>query len=242
MKNATLRIAGHEIRQILREPKFLLPFLFPPVLLVVSQVALLPPDVPSWMVSRMMLFCALLIAPMIVPLASDSFAGERERGSLELLLLLPVRPSAVFYGKLLALLPVPLVLVALAETAYAAASGMFSFSVWWKSVFAGFFACVFFCGHFPLRFAFRENGPGREPDFARFRFRFFARVLCVFGFLSGKWPCAPFVFPFRRDSLFLRVRNFLPEVPKSLNRAFPNFSIPRKKLNFPSKTSTGVYP
>lgn len=146
MKSATLRIAGHEIRQILREPKFLLPFLFPPVLLVVSQVALLPPDVPSWALSRMMLFCALLIAPMIVPLASDSFAGERERGSLELLLLLPVRPSAVFYGKLLALLPVPLVLVALAETAYAAVSGMFSFSVWWKSVFAGFLACVFFAG------------------------------------------------------------------------------------------------
>lgn len=146
MKNATLRIARHEIRQILREPKFLLPFLFPPVLLIVSQAVFLPSDIPEWMLSRTMLFCALLIAPMMIPLASDSFAGERERGSLELLLLLPVRPSSIFYGKLLALLPVPLFLVALAETVYAAASGILVFSLWWKSVLAGFLACVFFSG------------------------------------------------------------------------------------------------
>ena len=88
MKKLVFHVARHEIRQILREPKFLLPFLFPPVLLVASQVLLLPRGVSPEVLSRMMLFCALLIATMIVPLASDSFAGERERGSLELLLLL----------------------------------------------------------------------------------------------------------------------------------------------------------
>ena len=146
MKNPMLRIARHEIRQILREPRFLLPFLFPPVLLILSQMTLLSAEMPPEILSRMMLFCALLISPMTVPLASDSFAGERERSSLELLLLLPVRPSAIFYGKLLALLPVPLVLVVLSETAYAFFTGCFLFSLWWKSVFAGFLACFCFSG------------------------------------------------------------------------------------------------
>lgn len=146
MKKLVFHVARHEIRQILREPKFLLPFLFPPVFLVASQVMLLPKDVSPEILSRMMLFCALLIAPMIVPLASDSFAGERERGSLELLLLLPAPPSVIFYGKLLALLPVPFLLVILAETAYAIVSGVFVFSFWWKSVLAGILACVCFSG------------------------------------------------------------------------------------------------
>ncbi len=146
MKRIVFHVARHEIRQLLREPKFLLPFLFPPVLLVASQVLLLPKDVSPEVLSRMMLFCALLIAPMTVPLASDSFAGERERGSLELLLLLPVSPSAIFYGKLLALLPVPFFLVMFAETAYALVSGVFSLSFWWKSVLAGILACLCFSG------------------------------------------------------------------------------------------------
>ncbi len=144
MKSPTLHVACHEIRQILREPKFLLPFLFPPVLLVASQVLLLPEDTSPEILSRMMLFCALLIAPMIVPLASDSFAGERERGSLELLLLLPVPPSAIFYGKLLALLPIPFFLEIVAATTYALVSGTFSLSLWWKSVLAGILACACF--------------------------------------------------------------------------------------------------
>lgn len=146
MKKLVFHVARHEIRQILREPKFLLPFLFPPVLLVASQVLLLPRGVSPEVLSRMMLFCALLIATMIVPLASDSFAGERERGSLELLLLLPAPPSVIFYGKLLALLPVPFVLLVFAETAYAIASGVFVFSFWWKSVLAGILASFCFSG------------------------------------------------------------------------------------------------
>ncbi len=144
MKGSVFHVARHEICQVLREPKFLLPFLFPPVLLVASQVMLLPKDASPDILSRMMLFCALLIAPMIVPLASDSFAGERERGSLELLLLLPASPATIFYGKLLALLPIPLVLVVLAEIAYALVSGVFVFSFWWKSVLAGILACACF--------------------------------------------------------------------------------------------------
>ncbi len=144
MKSAVCRIMLHEMRLVLREPKFLLPFLFPPVLLIASQLVLLPGVTSPEIVSRMMLLCSLLIAPMIVPLASDSFAGERERGSLELLLLLPVRPSAIFYGKLLALLPVPLFFVLFAETAYAWAADSWNFGFWWKSVLAGVLSSVLF--------------------------------------------------------------------------------------------------
>ena len=97
MKNATWKIARHELGMILREPKFLIPFVLPPILLIVSQLVLLPGENDPMVFTRMMLICALLIAPMVVPLASDSFAGERERGSLELLMLLPVKPASIFY-------------------------------------------------------------------------------------------------------------------------------------------------
>ena len=129
MKNATWKIARHELGMILREPKFLIPFVLPPILLIVSQLVLLPGENDPMVFTRMMLICALLIAPMVVPLASDSFAGERERGSLELLMLLPVKPASIFYGKLLALIPLPLVFVVVAETAYVLATGFWDFGV-----------------------------------------------------------------------------------------------------------------
>lgn len=146
MDKAVWLIAKNECRMILREPKFLLPFLFPPILLIGSQLLLLPGVRSPEILSRMMLLCAVLIAPMIIPLASDSFAGERERGSLELLMLLPVRPSAIFYGKLLALLPVPFFFVVLAETAYACCADFWNFAVWGKSVLAGVVSGVLFSG------------------------------------------------------------------------------------------------
>jgi ABC-type Na+ efflux pump permease subunit len=55
---------------------------------------------------------------MGAPLAADSFAGERERNSLELLQLLPVKASTLFWGKLLAILPFPIVFAMLVQFAY----------------------------------------------------------------------------------------------------------------------------
>ena len=140
------RIAAHELRQILREPKFLLPFLFPPVLLAISQLLFLSGTDNSAIVSGQMLLCALLVGPMAIPLASDSFAGERERGSLELLLLLPVKPSLLFFGKLIALLPVPVFFIFAVECAYASLLPEFHFPFLWKSILAGILSSVFFSG------------------------------------------------------------------------------------------------
>jgi len=141
-----LQIARHEIRQVLREPKFLVPFLFPPLLLCLSEFLFLSGVDDPYVVRQLMLFCALLISPMGVPLASDSFAGERERGSLELLLLLPVKPAEIFFGKLLAVIPIPFVFILFGESAYALAFGNASFDVWWMSVVAGFAFSVFISG------------------------------------------------------------------------------------------------
>ena len=66
----------------------------------------------------MMLLLGCLMAPMGAPLAADSFAGERERNSLELLQLSPIAPTKLFFGKLLAVLPFPLAFSLLAEFAY----------------------------------------------------------------------------------------------------------------------------
>lgn len=66
----------------------------------------------------MMLLLGCLMAPMGSPLAGDSFAGERERNSLELLQLSPIAPAKLFWGKLLAILPFPVVFALLAQFGY----------------------------------------------------------------------------------------------------------------------------
>lgn len=140
---AAFRIARHEIRQVLREPKFWIPFLIPPTLLICTQFAFLSGTLNGDVVPFTMLVCALLLSSMVVPLASDSFAGERERGSLELLQLLPTDPASVFCGKLLALLPVPFAFLLLAETIFAFAFQI-DFSIWLLVSWAGICFTILF--------------------------------------------------------------------------------------------------
>jgi ABC-type transport system involved in multi-copper enzyme maturation permease subunit len=66
----------------------------------------------------MMLLLGCLMAPMGSPLAGDSFAGERERNSLELLQLSPIAPARLFWGKLLAIVPFPVGFALLAQFVY----------------------------------------------------------------------------------------------------------------------------
>ena len=136
-------VMRHELRQILREPKYLLPYFFPPFLLICSLFFILE-NASSETIPFTMLLCALLLSPMAVPLASDSFAGERERGSLELLQLLPGNSSFIFYGKLLALIPIPLFFLLLSETIFAGMLSGNAFSFWIKSVWAGFCMTILF--------------------------------------------------------------------------------------------------
>lgn len=106
-----LHVLKHELRLIFREPRFWIPFVIPPVLLAASQgiaVSRYGEQIMQGMEGYMMLLLGCLMAPMGAPLAADSFAGERERNSLELLQLSPVKPAHLFWGKMLSVLPFPL--------------------------------------------------------------------------------------------------------------------------------------
>ena len=116
-----LHVFRHEIRLIFRDPKFWIPFVIPPVILAASQgiaVSRYGGQIMEGMEGYMMLLLGCLMAPMGAPLAGDSFAGERERNSLELLQLSPIKPSTLFWGKLLAILPFPVVFSLLAQSTY----------------------------------------------------------------------------------------------------------------------------
>ena len=116
-----LHVFRHELRLIFRDPKFWIPFVIPPVILAASQgiaVSRYGGQLMEGMEGYMMLLLGCLMAPMGAPLAGDSFAGERERNSLELLQLSPIKPSTLFWGKLLAILPFPVVFSLLAQSAY----------------------------------------------------------------------------------------------------------------------------
>ena len=116
-----LHVFRHELRLIFRDPKFWIPFIIPPVILAASQaiaVSRYGGQIMEGMEGYMMLLLGCLMAPMGSPLAGDSFAGERERNSLELLQLSPIAPAKLFWGKLLAILPFPVVFALLAQLGY----------------------------------------------------------------------------------------------------------------------------
>jgi ABC-type transport system involved in multi-copper enzyme maturation permease subunit len=116
-----LHVFRHELRLIFRDPRFWIPFIIPPVILAASQaiaVSRYGGQIMEGMEGYMMLLLGCLMAPMGSPLAGDSFAGERERNSLELLQLSPIAPAKLFWGKLLAILPFPVVFVLLAQLGY----------------------------------------------------------------------------------------------------------------------------
>ena len=116
-----LHVFRHELRLIFRDPRFWIPFIIPPVILAASQtiaVSRYGGQIMEGMEGYMMLLLGCLMAPMGSPLAGDSFAGERERNSLELLQLSPINPSTLFWGKLLAILPFPVVFALLAQLGY----------------------------------------------------------------------------------------------------------------------------
>lgn len=108
-----LRLARHEWQLILKEPRFLLPFLVTPILILGIQAfavffhaAAAESEILSLARSLAMML-AVLGPSMAVPLGADTFAGERERNTLEILLCLPVGPLSLFWGKVLGILPLP---------------------------------------------------------------------------------------------------------------------------------------
>lgn len=102
----------HEMRLLAREPRFWIPFLLPALVLLASQMWILgmPGMHGSTADPRLLHTLGAMMAVMGSTLAADSFAGERERNTLEVLLSLPVSVTTIFHGKLLAILTIPVFL------------------------------------------------------------------------------------------------------------------------------------
>lgn len=107
-----LRMARHEWRLILKEPRFLLPFLLTPLILLGLQAVSLAgrlgsPRETLDLARSLLLMLAVLAPSAAVPLGADTFAGEKERNTLEILMCLPVGVGPLFWGKILGILPFP---------------------------------------------------------------------------------------------------------------------------------------
>ncbi len=111
--SAALGIARHELRLIFKEPRFLLPFLITPLLLMGLQAYAvffqpLGSIRETLLLARSLLLMLAVLAPSsAVPLGADSFAGEKERNTLEILMCLPVEMGSLFWGKVMGMYPVP---------------------------------------------------------------------------------------------------------------------------------------
>jgi ABC-type transport system involved in multi-copper enzyme maturation permease subunit len=109
----TFLIAQHEWRLILKEPRFLIPFLVTPLVLIGIQgftvyFRSFGSDYETLLLARSLLLMLAVLAPSAaVPLGADSFAGEKERNTLEILLCLPVNMGSLFWGKVLGIYPLP---------------------------------------------------------------------------------------------------------------------------------------
>jgi ABC-type transport system involved in multi-copper enzyme maturation permease subunit len=110
---AAFGIARHELRLIFKEPRFLLPFLITPLLLMGLQAytVFFQPFgsvTETLSLARSLLLMLAVLAPSsAVPLGADSFAGEKERNTLEILMCLPVEMGSLFWGKVMGMYPVP---------------------------------------------------------------------------------------------------------------------------------------
>lgn len=110
------RIAQHEWKLILKEPRFLVPFLITPLVLIGIQAFAtyfrpLGSDSETLLMARSLLLMLAILAPSAaVPLGADSFAGEKERNTFEILLCLPVPLGSLFWGKVLGIFPLPVLM------------------------------------------------------------------------------------------------------------------------------------
>jgi len=105
------RLVAHELRLLVREPRFWFPFLLPPFILAGTQLWILSMAGAGASAGNPMLLYSMgaLLTAMGGTLGADSFAGERERNTLEPLLSLPVPLHLFFWAKVLVIVPVPII-------------------------------------------------------------------------------------------------------------------------------------
>lgn len=98
-------IFKNELLSVWREPKFWIPFTIPPIFILMSQIL---SGVTGTLSQSLFLLMGVLFGTMSVGLTADSFAGEHERNTLEMLLISPIQAGELFLGKLCAVLWMPL--------------------------------------------------------------------------------------------------------------------------------------
>lgn len=141
-------ILKHEWLLLFREPRFWIPFLLPTiVLLATKQVAELDfGKMPPEFSGLVLLYLAAFAAPMAAPLTADTFAGERERRTLELLQISPARAGEIFAAKLLAIFPFPFLFAALSQGLFCLMNPGVPASILVNSLVASFAATLLFNG------------------------------------------------------------------------------------------------
>lgn len=143
-----IQIFLHEIRLIKREPRFWIPFLLPPIILVVLQIFLLQGLDPesNAIGTSLLLTVGAMLSTLSVALTADSFAGERERNTLELLLALPISPRKLFMGKWFAVLPLPIILAVIAQSFLWYFGGFQSLLILFKAWVFAISVCILISG------------------------------------------------------------------------------------------------
>lgn len=111
----------NEMLGIWREPRFWVPFIIPPLFVIAAQVI---SQVSGEVNRSLFLLVGVLFATMSVSLASDSFAGERERKTLETLLSSPLSGQALFWGKSMSVFGFPFSLATLGQVSFFALSSL----------------------------------------------------------------------------------------------------------------------
>ena len=114
----------HELRLLLREPKFLIPFFLPILFIFAGQFAVRKMPFQDELAEHFILVIGLFISTMSVTLLADSFAGEKERNTLDLLVSFPISISNIFISKLLVAYPVPLFVSLIIQYIYGSSSGL----------------------------------------------------------------------------------------------------------------------
>lgn len=141
-------ILKHEWLLLFREPRFWIPFLLPTIVLLATEkiAALDFGKMPPEFSGLVLLYLAAFAAPMAAPLTADTFAGERERRTLELLQISPARAGEIFAAKLLAIFPFPFFFAALSQVLFCLMNPGVPPAIFVHSLLASFAATLLFNG------------------------------------------------------------------------------------------------
>lgn len=133
-----------EFKLVKREKQFIVPFVVLPLIIIAMYGWGLLTGSASFSTAQVTIF-ALSLIPVLsssgLVLAADSFAGEKERKTIETLMSTPVPHHVLFWGKLLGLLPAPLLVCVLGESMYLSL-GYYAGFVWHVDELARLFLLI----------------------------------------------------------------------------------------------------